>query len=188
MGGGKSSLVSGLARRLSDATAIYFDHYEDLTARPGDAIRDWMQRGARIDELVIARLAEDLASLKRGLAVVDPATGETIAAAKYILFETPFARQHSATGHEIDLAIWIDTPLDVALARNIREFTRRPQMYGELGPWLRQYLDSYLGFVRDLLRMQQEVVGAAADVVLAGQADLETNLERAEQEILARLP
>ncbi len=36
VGGGKSSLATGLAGRRPDAEAIYFDSYEDLTARPLD--------------------------------------------------------------------------------------------------------------------------------------------------------
>jgi uridine kinase len=188
VGGGKSSLATGLAGRLPDAEAIYFDSYEDLTARPLDEIHAWMQAGADPDEFVIPRLPEALDLLKRGESVVEPGTDRELQPAKYIVFETPFARHHRATGRHIDLSIWIDTPLDVALARNIREFTERPGMYGELAPWLRDYLDSYLGTVRELLCMQQEVVGGSADLVLDGLNELEVNVERAAAEILQRLP
>lgn len=172
---------------MPDAAALHFDSYETLTERPLEEIRDWMRDGAEIDDLDIPRLPEDLARLKRGESVVDPATGRTVEARRYILFETPFARRHRATGSDIDLAIWIDTPLDVALARNVLEFTRRPEMYDEFVPWLRRYLESYLETVRELLRMQQEVVGRAADLVLDGQEPLEANLRRAEEEIRSRL-
>ena len=188
VGGGKSSLVSGLSERMSDAAAIYFDSYETLTRRPIEEIRRWMEAGADIQDLVIPGLPEDIDRLRGGKAVVDPLTGREVAPAKYILFETPFARLHAATGAHIDLAIWIDTPLDVALARNIRELTDRPEMQRDFVPWLRAYLDSYLRVVHDLLRMQQEGVGAAADLVLDGQEPLDTNRRRAEEEILSRLP
>lgn len=188
VGGGKTSLVRGLADRMRDATAIYFDSYETLTERPIEEIRQWMQAGADTGELVIPQLAEDIAGLLRGNAVVEPLTGRTVAPGKYIIFETPFARQHAATGAHIDLSIWIDTPLDMALARNLRELIDRPEMEENFVPWLRSYLDSYLAVVRELLLMQQDSVGEAADVVLDGRNDLEANLLLAEEEILARLP
>ena len=187
VGGGKSSLAAGLARRLPDAEAIYFDSYEDLTERPLDEIHAWMQAGADLDEFVIPRLPEALDLLKRGESVVEPSTDRELQPAKYIVFETPFARHHRATGRHIDLSIWIDTPLDVAMARNLREFMRRPDMRADLVSWLGPYLDSYLDVVRDLLLMQQEVVGGAADLVLDGLLDTDTNVARAEREVLARL-
>ena len=98
VGGGKTSLVQGLASRMADATAIYFDSYEALTEQPIESIQRWMRDGADIDEFVITDLPEHLDRLKRGESVVDPLTGTETAAAKYILFETPFARQHGATG------------------------------------------------------------------------------------------
>jgi len=187
VGGGKSSLVRGLMRRLPSAASIHFDNYENLTERPIDEIKRWMHNGADVDEFIVERLPQDLARLKRGESVTDPTSGAEVAAAEYIIFETPFARQHRATGELIDLSIWIDTPLDVALARNLREFMQRPDMRADLVSWLGPYLDSYLDVVRDLLLMQQEVVGGAADVVLDGLLDTDTNVARAEREVLARL-
>jgi uridine kinase len=183
VGGGKSSLVRGLAERLPDACAIHFDNYEALTDRPIDEIQRWMKDGADVDDFVVEHLPEHLARLKNGGAITDP-TGTEIAAAKYIFFETPFARQHRTTGELIDLSIWIDTPLDVALARNLREFTRRPDMSADLAAWLGPYLDSYLDVVRDLLVMQSETVGAAADIKLDGLHGLDVNIVRAEREVL----
>lgn len=188
VGGGKTSLVQGLASRMVDATAIYFDSYEALTQQPIESIQRWMRDGADIDEFVIADLPEHLDRLKRGESVVDPLTGNETAAAKYILFETPFARQHGATGRHIDLSIWIDTPLDIALARNIREFTKRPEMPENFASWLHHYLDSYLEVVQELLRIQKQSVGTAAEFTLDGQSDLETNLGLAMSEITRRLP
>jgi uridine kinase len=186
VGGGKSSLAQGLAQNVDDAAAIYFDHYETLTERDTVDIKRWMRDGADIDQLVIEHLPEHLARLKQGEPVVDP-TGLEIGAARYIFFETPFARRHRATGALIDLSIWIDTPLDVALARNLREFARRPDMRAGLADWLGPYLDSYLDFVRELLLLQRDTVGAAADLVLDGLEPLEVNVARAQREILATL-
>jgi uridine kinase len=186
VGGGKTSLVNSLAARMEDATAIYFDSYETLTEQPIDEIRRWMSAGADIDEFVIPHLPDHLERLKAGVAVRDPLTGRDTRAARYIFFETPFGRQHRATGRLIDLAIWIDTPLDMSLARNIREFTTRPEMQEDFAGWLRGYLGSYLEVVRDVLELQRESVGAAAEITLDGREDLETNTTLAMQEIARR--
>lgn len=187
VGGGKTTLVQGLARSLGDATAIHFDNYETLSEHPPDDIRRWMRDGAGIDEFVIDELPEHLTLLKSGTPVTDP-TGVFIEPAEHVIFETPFARQHRATGALIDLAIWIDTPLDIALARNLGELERQPGMRRDLTGWLGPYLDSYLDFVRDLLIMQQEVVGAAADLVLDGLVKPQAIVDRATREVRARLP
>jgi uridine kinase len=185
VGGGKSSLVRGLAQRMNGA-AIYFDSYETLTERPHQEIQRWMADGAEVDELVIEGLAEDLARLKAGEPVTDPANGVTVAPAEFIFYETPFARQHQATGSLIDLSIWIDTPLDVAMARNLSEFLSRPEMRNDLHRWLGPYLENYLGWVRDLLLMQQQMVGGNADLVLDGLATLDDNVARAADEVARR--
>jgi uridine kinase len=187
VGGGKTSLVRSLAARIGDASAVHFDSYETLTDQPIESIRRWMRDGADIDQFVIHRLPEHLERLKRGEPVRDPLTGSETAAAKYIFFETPFGRLHHATGRWIDLAIWIDTPLDIALARNIREFTTRPEMQRNFNNWLHGYLDSYLEVVREILLLQRQSVGAAADITLDGRQDLESNTAVAAQEIARRL-
>jgi len=188
VGGGKTSLVAALARRMPGATQIHFDSFERLSERPLAEMRSWLDRGGDLDELAVPGLPEALGRLRDGMAATDPSTGRTIPPGDTILFETPFARLHRATGSGIDLAIWIDTPLDVALARNLIELGRRFGRDPDFGPWLQDYLASYLGTVRDLLTMQQERVGAAADVVLDGMVDLETNADRATRAIRERLP
>jgi len=191
VGGGKSTLVQGLAGRLPGASAIFFDHYERITEQPIEQIERWMQDGADLDEMVIPGLAEDLQALKQGRAVVDPLTMAAVAARKYLLFETQFGRQHAATGKHIDFLIWIDTPLDVALARKIRQFAleldaRKPQALQAFAPWLRSYLDNYLAVVGGLLRIQRDTVGAHADLVVDGEQDTGALLAEVEQEILLR--
>lgn len=190
VGGGKSTLVAGLADRLADAAVIHFDHYERITEQPIEKIRHWMQNGADLNEMHIPRLAEDLRALKSGHAVIDPLTGAEIPARKYILFETQFGRQHAATGRHIDLMIWIETPLDVALARKIRQFTGaiqgRDQEARTFGPWLHVYLDNYLNVVSGLLRTQRQTVGANADLIVDGELNSETLQSQVEQAVLER--
>jgi uridine kinase len=193
-GAGKSSLIEGLGRALGDACAIHMDSYETMTRRPIAEIARWMQDGADIDAFAFPQLERDLQRLKQGFAVTEPGTGRAIEARKYILFETQFGKAHRATGQHVDLLIWLDTPLDVALARNVGKLTgaflreQKPEKLAERMQWLHGYLDNYLGTVRSLMPMQRQKVSAGADFMLDGLASPAEMARSAAAEILRRLP
>lgn len=193
-GAGKSSLIQGLARAMGDACVIHMDSYETMTQRPIAEIAQWMQDGADIDAFAFPQLDVDLQRLRQGLTAIEPRTGREIAARKYILFETQFGKAHRATGQHIDLLIWLDTPLDVALARNVKKLTasflreQKPEKLAERLQWLDAYLDNYLRIVRSLMPMQKARVAAAADFVLDGAGSLPELIRYAAGEIARRLP
>jgi uridine kinase len=193
VGAGKSTLAVGLAQALADAAILQFDRYERITGQPIADIRQWMQNGADLDEMRIPGLAEALQSLKDGRAVIDPMTGASIGARKYILFETQFGRRHAATGRHIDLMVWVDTPLDVALARKVRQFAAglgegESAAARTFAPWLRGYLDNYLDVVGELLRIQKETVGAGADLCVDGERDPAALQQEVARLVRERLP
>jgi uridine kinase len=135
---------------------------------------------------------EDLEALRSGRAIVDPVSGAPMAAGRYILFETQFGRRHAASGRNIDFLVWLDVPLDIALARKIRQFTQslgaaRPDEIASFVPWLGEYLQNYMSFVGDLLRIQTETVAGKADLVVDGRLDPEVLAAQVTQEIRARL-
>ena len=71
------------------------------------------------------------------------------------------------------MVIWLDIPLDVALARKLREFTAQALADESEDPrrflrWLDAYLDQYTEQVRAILQLQQQRVAADADIVLDG--------------------
>jgi uridine kinase len=193
-GAGKSSLIQGLAQAIGDACAIHMDSYETMTRKPIAEIAQWMQDGADVDAFAFPQLEQDLRRLRQGLTVIEPRTRREIAARKYILFETQFGRAHRATGEHIDLLIWLDTPLDVALARNVKKLAsgfRREQNPAKLPDrlqWLDGYLDNYLQTVRSLMPMQRQKVAAGADIVIDGGGTLAELIPSAAREILRRLP
>ena len=190
-GAGKSSLVQALAAVLPDSTAIQFDHYERMTRQPIEEVRRWMDEGADIERLPVPGLGEALAALKQGHAVLDPTANKQIEAAQNILFETQFGRAHSPTGRHVDFLAWIDTPLDIALARKIRQFAREldsrdPAEAAAFGDWLSAYLDNYLGVVGNLLRFQRDKVAAQADIVVDGLLPPETQAREIGRAVAAR--
>jgi hypothetical protein len=171
-GSGKTTLVGALAQRLGDAAVLSMDHYQRMTELPIEDIARWAARGADLDELPMPHLADHLRLLKQGRSVVDPATGATIVPRRYILFETHFGRSHSGTGGQIDWLVWLDTPPDLALARNLRGFLKplQPSMavdsiHEELR-WIEGYLANYEAVVSSLVRLQLARVRPRADQVI----------------------
>lgn len=194
IGGGKTSVVRALAKQLDDAAAIHMDDYECMTRMPVHHLAQWVERGANCDELLVPLLGDHLRMLKRGEPVLGPERNVRIAPRKYILLETQFGREHKATGEQIDLLIWIDAPLDIALARKLKSFTadalRAGHAEGGREPlaWLDDYLANYLALVRQLMRLQEEKVRPRADVVLDGHRALDVIVHEARKQVLQRLP
>jgi uridine kinase len=193
-GAGKTSLVQALVREMADAAAIHVDSYQRITREPIRKIVRWMERGADFDEFQIPLLRDHLEELKHGRRVVDPVSNLEIQPRKYILFETHFGRAHRATGSPIDLLLWIDTPNDIALARNVMDFIRPLLQQGRAEPpgdriaWIYNYLETYVADVRKLVLLQEQKVRAGADVILDGSRDRASILRAARAEILKRLP
>jgi uridine kinase len=191
-GGGKSALVAALAAGLGDACALHMDDYERMTRAPLDDVARWAERGADFDELDVPLLGEHLRRLKAGEPVRAPGRAAELAPRKYIVLETQFGRAHRATGGLIDLLIWIDVPLEIALARKLRAFCAEARQAGpeaarERLAWLDGYLAGYLDLVRRLLVLQAERVRPQADLVVDGRAAPEAIARLARERILARL-
>ena len=179
-GAGKTALAEALLAELGDAQAIYMDDYERMTREPLDQVARWAERGADFDQLPLPGLAEDLRRLKKQ------------GAARYVVFETQFGRAHRATGELIDFSIWIDVPLEVALARKVKAFTaaalgEEPARARERLQWLDGYVAGYLGLVRRLLLVQAEKVRPRADLVVDGSADPAALARLAGRELRRRL-
>ncbi|WP_342559938.1 hypothetical protein NSQ95_15840 [Psychrobacillus sp. FSL W7-1457] len=106
-GGGKTTVVKQLIKALHNSKALYFDDYE--LGGPHN-FREWIIRGANYDEWDIAPFKKDLINL-----IEEPL--------EYIVLDCPFAKMHKAGSVYIDMTVFIDTPLDIAMARRVlRDF------------------------------------------------------------------
>lgn len=106
-GGGKTTVVKQLTKTLPNSKALFFDDY-DLEG-PNN-FKDWIKRGANYDEWDIAPFIQDLISL-----IDEPLD--------YIVLDYPFAKIHMAGSNYIDMTVFVDTPLDIAMARRVlRDF------------------------------------------------------------------
>ena len=105
-GGGKTALATVLHRSLPQSALFCFDEFDDSNVYPED-FYEWSCRGADINEFDCPGMRKAVdAETRRGTA-------------KQIILDYPFGRRHPRFADIIDLAVFIDTPLDVALARRI---------------------------------------------------------------------
>lgn len=110
-GGGKTAVTTRLIQELYNSKALYFDNY-DFNG-PKDIIK-WVENGSDYNLWDLAPLIRDLEGL----------CNQRL---NYIVMDFPFAYKHFKTGEFIDLAVFIDTPLDIALARRLsRDFKAVP--------------------------------------------------------------
>jgi uridine kinase len=163
--GGKTTITSHLSERLTNAKALYFDDYD--LEQPDDII-DWVERGADSNEFIIHPILADIAKLSNSNEV------------SYIVLDYPFARTHNQLT-SIDLTVFIDTPLDIALAwRILRDYEEATQE--SLWDELRVYLSRVrLGF-ESMLR----TIKPNSDLVIDGTLSIEEIVQRIEQEIASR--
>lgn len=159
-GGGKTTLSKLLAAKLGAAPVLHYDDYETLTQGGVPALAAWFDRGARFEDIPLPGFADDLAKL-------------IAAAAGYVIIDAPLGRAHPATADKTDFLIYVDTPLDLALARVMRDHAARaahlPDAAGQkFALWLEGYLDSYVRFTHRSLELQRLRIMPQADLVLDG--------------------
>ncbi len=174
-GAGKSTLTKLLLQDFRQARAVYYDHHQSITRMSHAELCDWFGRGADPNEFPLSELVEEL----ERQTLIGPGEHR----APLVLFETPFGRLHRATGAFIDLLVWVDTPLELALSRAILKFLVAAQSDQALNAlpdfvrWQRQYLLNYEA-VRPMYRAQQQALSLSADLTLDGSrpADESANL------------
>lgn len=170
-GGGKTTLVSRLVQCLDDAVVLSFDEYDEagVIGHP-ESYQQWYQQGANYNVWQAERLAADLGRLKSGCAVTSPKDQCLTTPASFIVFDAPLGRAHQATGQYIDLMVYIDTPLDVAMARRLlRDFyAQSTSLSPERSEELRGELEGYHTFARLLYVEFVRQMTSTSDLVMDG--------------------
>lgn len=193
-GSGKSTLVRGLADSLGtvggDAiAAVFFDDYAAMSDLPENDLAGWLARGGDPNDWRTDRPATDLRALREGESITTLDGATTIGPLDVVVLEEPFGRARAAMAPSIDLALHVDPPLQVALARRVRrDFV---PMHGEVpveqADRLRGYLAMYLevgGTVYDLVdRLSRE----SSDLVLDGLRTAVAVQRSVDAEVLAQL-
>ncbi len=164
-GSGKSTLMRTIASLRAAYPTVDYDAFPNATAQPFRDIRTWFERGADPNEFLVPELEAHLEARTK-----PNGSGE---AAPAVLFETPFGRTHRQTGRFIDLLVWIDIPLEIALARQISAMCRHRnnptlQDYEAFISGLDVFLQNYTEIIVDMYRRQAIEVRAGADLIVDG--------------------
>jgi uridine kinase len=178
-GGGKSTVVRKLVDLLDDAVAIHFDDYETPETYPQNPAV-LLERGTDFNVIKSPLLAQHLQALRRGEAVVSPAAGGVVAPARYIVYAGPLGRAQHETGQYIDYLVFIDTPLDVGLARRLSrtvvnydvENMSREELQRALAS-LGRWAEDYCLWMRRGYMLQRELVRPGSDLILDGEQPAE---------------
>jgi uridine kinase len=134
-GGGKTTIAKHLNERLQNSKALFFDDYD---FDGPENIIDWVDKGANYDEWNLTPLIRDLEAL-----LTEPL--------EYIVLDFPFAYKHSKTSKLINFAVYIDTPLDIAMARRvIRDFknSSNENILNEMENYISQGRRGYLEMLK----------------------------------------
>jgi hypothetical protein len=160
---GKTTLRRLLLRDCAHASAISFDRYETFTRMKTAEAQRWFAQGADPNDFALDEL---IGELTRRTQIRQGDQRRPL-----VLFETPFARLHSASGAFIDFLVWLDTPLDIALSRAILAFLdqvkQAPQAAADFIQWQRRYLMNYQN-LHTMYATQRATILPTADLVLDG--------------------
>tara|TARA_R110002111_G_scaffold64821_1_gene106459 strand:- start:12 stop:548 length:537 start_codon:yes stop_codon:yes gene_type:complete len=155
-GGGKTALANSLGEKLTPSQVFHFDDFDDTNVYPDDFVA-WCKRGADVEEFDFPGMDE---TVRECLGNGDVQT---------IILDYPFGRLHHRFRDIITHSIYVDTTLDVALARRILRDHRTDQTLDTLKAELTTYLSSSRDVYLDSVRRYRD----EADWVLDGTRDLE---------------
>ncbi len=104
-GGGKTTITRELCNQLNNAKALYFDNYEYV--KQPENICEWIENGSDPSEWDLSLLVGEIKNIIKSENV------------DFIILDYPFGRQNYPVKDFIDMTVFIETPLDISLARRI---------------------------------------------------------------------
>ena len=171
-GGGKTALTRRLAELLQDSVALFFDDYDESSVIPD--FLPWFEDGADYEAFKTPVFTDHIRSLKAGNAVTYPG-GLTIQPAKYIVVDAPMGRVHIDSGRYIDFMVFIETPLDIAMARRLsRQLARESdESSATILAGIKADADGYPPRARPIYTASVERVKPTCDLILDGSKSLD---------------
>lgn len=155
-GGGKTAITKQLNDKLIHSKVLCFDDYE--FEGPED-ICEWVENGADYKEWNLTPLINDLQLL----------ISNHYSPLNFIILDYPFSYLHNEMSKFIDFTVFIDTPLDIALARRLmRDFADGSvvDVKNDLENYLSRGRHAYLEAIR--------TTKPNSDFVIDGSLSLET--------------
>lgn len=105
-GGGKTTVIEKLNSCIPKSRALYFDEFD---FDGPESIVKWVAEGSDYN----------LWNLSPLIKAVEDLLNDTTSEIEYIFLDYPFSRKHLEMSKYLDSTIFIDTPLDIALARRL---------------------------------------------------------------------
>lgn len=152
--GGKTTIVNELKKRLRNSQSLHFDNY--TFEGEVDNFFQWVLDGANYHVWNLSPLEDDILKIK------------SEGTCDYLILDYPFAYCHDTIKPYIDTAFFIDTPLDIALARRILR-----DMSDATADEIRQDLEIYLKYARIAFIQTQKDILPSSDYVIDGTLSIE---------------
>ena len=147
--GGKTTAVNALQQLLPRAESLHFDDYS--FAGEVEDFAQWVLDGADYHVWKLDPLERDIRQIRDS------------GACDFLILDYPFAYCHKQIAPCIDAAFFIDTPLDVALARRVLR-----DLGDASGEEIRADLRAYLDFARPAYLQMLKDVLPSSDYVIDG--------------------
>jgi uridine kinase len=170
-GAGKSMQTRTIAALKPDFLTLNYDEFPNRSSQNFRGLRDWFEKSGDPNDFQAPELEARFEALSK------PAASDRTPPA--ILFETPFGRTHRQTGRFIDFLVWIDVPLEVALARQLLTILKQrgdnptAREYEGFIQGLEGFLKTYVEITITMYKRQAAEVGAGADLTVDGTKSVE---------------
>ncbi len=152
--GGKTTIVNEIKKKLPDVETLHFDDY--TFEGEVENFYEWTLNGADYNVWNLKPLEDDILKIKsKGIA-------------DYLLLDYPFAYKNDLIKPYIDKAIFIDTPLDIAMARRVLR-----DMKDFSVDEIRQDMEMYLKYARIAYVQMLKDILPSSDYVIDGTKELE---------------
>lgn len=156
--GGKTTTVNEIKRQLSNVQTLHFDDY--VFEGEVDDFYQWVIDGADYNVWNLEPLEKDILKIKNN------------GTCDCLILDYPFAYCNEYIKKYIDVAVFIDTPLDIALARRILR-----DMSNASGEDIRNDLRGYLKYARAAFTQMQKDILPSSDYVIDGTMSTEAIVE-----------
>lgn len=163
--GGKTTVVNAIKDRLPRTVSLHFDDYS-FEGEVEDFSK-WVSEGADVHVWDLSPLRADIERIIR--------SGEY----DYLLLDYPFAYQHQMINNYLDCCIFIDTPLDIAMARRVLR-----DMKEATADEIRNEMDTYLKCARIAYVQMLKDHLSTSDYVIDGAKELEDIINEAMEIVL----
>ena len=164
--GGKTTIVNEIKKQLPRVKSLHFDDYS--FEGEVDDFYTWAMEGADYNVWNLSPLVKDIREIKEN------------SDCEYLLLDYPFAYCHNEVKEYIDCAVFIDTPLDIAMARRVLR-----DMKEATGEEIRQDMEMYLKYARIAYVQMLKDILPVSDYVIDGTKELEEKVKEIIEVITA---